>query len=181
MDSKFTGEKKMNDLMLDIETLGTRPTSVITQIGACYFDRYTGKIGDKFLRNVDVENSLKWGLTTDWNTIQWWFKQINKSWMEDVDLLTKILGELNHFAKKAKSVWSHATFDVPILMNAYVVTKRQKLPFHYRFARDIRTLVDLSGLPFDKNKKEKTHNALEDCIYQVEYCVKCFNALKENN
>jgi len=38
----------MKDVMLDVETLGTKSTAAIIQIGACYFDRETGEIGDKF-------------------------------------------------------------------------------------------------------------------------------------
>ncbi len=80
--------------------------------------------------------------------------------------------------KKIKTVWSHATFDFPIVSNAYKVCNLN-LPFHYRTARDIRTLVDLSNLDYNKEKEDKTHNALEDCLYQVKYCVKCFNQLRE--
>jgi hypothetical protein len=60
----------------------------------------------------------------------------------------------------------------------------QSFPFNYRSVRDIRTLVDLAGLTGQikakttGEKDEKTHNGLDDCIYQVEYCSKCFNVLK---
>jgi len=57
------------------------------------------------------------------------------------------------------------------------------LPFHYRQTRDIRTLTHLAGHQRNESTidpKDKTHNALEDCLYQVKYCVECFNKLKEN-
>jgi len=73
----------------------------------------------------------------------------------------------------------HADFDIPILANAYRVLG-QRLPFHYRYIRDIRTLVDLSKLPYNKPDKPKDHNALNDCLYQVKYCVECFNTLKRD-
>jgi len=172
----------MKDLMLDLETLGIRPTSVIVQIGACYFDRYTGKIGNTFLINIDTGSNLLAGLTIDQSTIDWWKEQPNKTW-----LVGKILGihtalsSFEVFAKDATAVWSHATFDVPILANAYTACNK-KLPFHFRAARDIRTLVDLSDVKFSKESEAeiKTHNALEDCVRQVKYCVECFNKLKSN-
>lgn len=171
----------MKDLMLDIETLGTRPTSVITQIGACYFDRNTGEIGGTFLGNIDVDKAIKRGLTLDWQAIKWWFEQENKSWMENTVSLSQVLGEFIQFAKKAEYVWSHSTFDIPILINAYAADNRKQMPFHYRATRDIRTLTHLAGHQRNENKtdpKDKTHNALEDCVYQVKYCVECFNKLK---
>jgi len=170
----------MNDVMIDIETLGIRPTSVITQIGACYFDRNTGEIGDTFIRNLNVQEALKWGLTIDWKTVEWWYLQEQRSWLEKPMVFTKALGELHPFVKKAKYIWSHSTFDIPILANAYNVIGSY-LPFHYRQTRDIRTLTHLAGHQRNKSKvdpNDKTHNALDDCIYQVKYCVECFNKLK---
>jgi len=171
----------MKDLMLDLETLGIGPTSVIIQLGACYFDRNTGEIGDKFEQSIDVGDSLMQGLTIDNSTIKWWLEQEEeyRTWLLDTDWLVESLVKFTKFCtKKIEAVWSHATFDFPILVNAFQ-TCDLKLPFHYRAARDIRTLVDLSEQDFDKKKKDKTHNALEDCIYQVEYCVKCFEALEK--
>jgi len=170
----------MKDLMLDIETLDTKPTAVITQVGACYFDRKTGEIGKTFLRNLKVDEAIKWGLTVSWQTIKWWFEQEERSWMENPMVFTKALGELHPFAKKAKYVWSHSTFDIPILANAYNIIGSY-LPFHYRMTRDIRTLTHLAGHQRNESSadpKDKTHNALDDCIYQVKYCVECFNKLK---
>lgn len=167
----------MKDLMLDLETLGTRPTSIIVQIGACYFDRHTGGIGKQFAINIDTGSCLMAGLTVDQGTIDWWRTQSNKSWLYDIMNIQDALDEFSKFAKDAEAVWSHATFDAPILHNAFAVCKK-KLPYHYRASRDIRTLVDLSGVEYKVEKDAVTHNALEDCIRQVEYCVKCFNKLK---
>ena len=178
----------MKDLMLDIETLGVRTTSVIIQIGACSFDRKTGTIGDTFVANIDVDNSLQQGLTVDWSIIKWWIEQIRggnpADWMDDAQPLKSVLESLAATYKKINYVWSHSTFDIPILVNAYNAVGL-KLPFHYRFTRDIRTLTHLAK--HQKNEKEtfgkkkeddKTHNALDDCLYQIEYCVECFNKLK---
>ena len=171
----------MKDLMVDIETLGNTSTSVITQIGACYFDRYTGEIGTEFLVNISPQSCIKYDLTMDWDTIKWWMNQPkeNWSWMDDCQSLLMALNQFYDFARKCETAWAHATFDFPILMNAYKAINH-KVPFHYRAMRDIRTLVDLAGLPYNKEKKNKTHNALDDCKYQVKYCVECFNALRKD-
>ena len=169
--------------MLDLETLGSRPTAAITQLGACYFDINTGEVGATYKQNIDIGSSLLAGLTVDEDTIRWWQERIGScgTWLEDTEPIQHRLTEFAAWIVangKVKSVWSHATFDIPILQNAYQVVGI-KMPFHYRTARDIRTLVDLSGLkiPTGEMSANKTHDALEDCLYQVEYCTKCYKEL----
>lgn len=171
----------MNDFMIDIEALGKKNRGAITQIGACFFNRCTGEIGEKFLINIRIQDCLDKGLQVDGETLKWWFEQTNRSWLENPVDLGKALQELRNFyyLNKKAQVWSHATFDIPMLENAYN-TIGQRLPFSYRQLRDIRTLVDLSGLHTKKEKRDpKTHNGLDDCIYQVEYCCRCFKELEK--
>lgn len=168
----------MKDLMVDIETLGTSPTALITQIGACYFDRLTGQIGDKLCHNVSIQDGLDLGFSVDGSTIEFWLRQPGRTFLEGpLYSVGDALANFSSFAKGCTSAWAHATFDFPILANAYNVL-RMKLPFSYRLTRDIRTLVDLSGVKVPKAASEETHNALDDCIYQVEYCVKYFKELR---
>lgn len=167
----------MQDLMVDIETLGVSSDSIIVQIGACYFNRYTGDIGEKFLVNIDPLIQAKMGFKTDNDTLRWWQKQ-PITWDKDTMDIIYALTYFKRYASKAKNVWCHSTFDFPILMSAY---KRivMKPPFHYTDARDIRTLDDLANIPRIQTKNPKTHSALEDCLHQVEYCVPYFNELKK--
>ena len=169
----------MKDLMLDIETLDTRSTAVIVQIGAVYFDRYTGEIGDTFLVNVNHMGQKSLGFTVGAETLEWWDTQ-EKTWITDTKEIKPALKEFAQFAEKAKRVWCHATFDAQILIDAYTRLD-MKPPFHYTATRDIRTLQDLSGIAERiTTKAKKTHNALDDCIYQVEYCTHYFNKLNEH-
>ena len=96
--------------------------------------------------------------------------------------LQAALDALRKFYKEEKDtlVWAHATFDFPILANAYNAIK-QGFAFPYRNLRDIRTLIDLSKLDYKKGKAGdlKTHNALEDCRFQVIYCTEAFKKLYE--
>ena len=38
----------MNDLMIDIETMGNTHNAAMIQLAAVFFDRDTGELGDKF-------------------------------------------------------------------------------------------------------------------------------------
>lgn len=169
----------MNDVMIDIETMGTRSTSMIVQIGACYFDRTTGKIGNTF--KVNVENPVD-KFTVDWQTIKFWLeagdearKSITASGAVPIH---EALIALSHFLKDATYIWSHATFDIPILMNA-LNQFDIKLPVRYTRMRDIRTLLDLAEYEPSHNTRTDTHHdALDDCKFQVAYCVKAMKKLK---
>lgn len=169
----------MKNLMIDLESLSTNLYGVVTQIGACYFDNQ-GKIGDKFLVNIDIASSLCIGLKIDGKTLKWWFERVNLiTWLNNTVNITKALAMFRDFCYKNKKarVWSHY-FDIYMIEGLYTKIG-QKLPFSYRNWRDIRTLVDLSGLKTKKEKGDpKTHNALDDCIYQVKYVSKALRMIE---
>ena len=173
----------MKDLMIDIEALGNGKNAVIVQIGACYFDRKSGEIGNTFLETIDVEDACKYG-DVDGSTLKWWFSQSNEAIKKvmsgDKKLLT-VFDLFYSFSKNAECVWSHATYDFVILTNAYKMCGL-KPPFGYRTARDIRTLTDLAGIKPPKKKenfKGIEHCALDDAIYQVGYCVEALKILSQ--
>lgn len=169
----------MKDLMIDIETLDTKSTAIIVQIGACYFDRETGIVGKKFLVSIDIKSCLEKGMSYSEGTMLWWFQQDKITFMEARGSIDCALSELSRFADNAKKIWCHTTFDIPILQNAFEVCKL-KTPWHFTDARDIRTLADLSGIKRTIDTvHEKTHDALEDCLYQVEYCTDYFKEISK--
>lgn len=169
-----------NDLMIDIETLSTSYNAVITQIGACYFDRETGEIGKEFSANIQIQDCLNKGLEVRGDTIKFWLLQEGRTFLNNPETLNQVLAKLRYFYDGKAKVWAHATFDFPILANAYKVVG-EGFPLPYRNLRDIRTLTDLAKVEHKKNGEEgpKNHNALDDCRYQVKYCVEYFNALNQ--
>jgi len=164
----------MNNIMLDIETLGT----VITQIGAVYFN-WTGETGKTFLVNVNIKSCLDKDLKIRYKELKFWLEIKNKiTWNKNTIPLTKAMAELTAFCSinKKSCVWSHY-YDLEILDIA-CQKLGQKLPFHYSRWKDIRTLVFLAGYKREKGDVDpKTHNALDDCLYQVKYCCKAYSLL----
>lgn len=166
----------MKDVMIDIETMGVRSTSMIVQIGACYFDRETGEVGRTFKTNIQHNTD---DFTIDWSTISWWLEReetARQSILGDAVSIEEAVVTLRDFLEDATYIWSHATFDIPILLNAFDKCN-EKFPIHYTKMRDIRTLVDIKN----DNKKSTIpregthHDALDDCKYQVAYCVEALN------
>ena len=166
----------MIDLMIDIEGMGALPPFPILSIGAVFFDRATGQLGQQFYVNIDCvsQQDLNWG----GDTINWWLQQSKAAQAalfepKPINIGTA-MGDLLLWVKTHRAgklnVWSHATYDAVAI---HAVCKHYNLrhPWHYRDDRDIRTLQCLAG----KVTCERTgthHNALDDALFQADYVSK---------
>lgn len=168
----------MKDIMIDLETLGTRSSAAIIQIGACYFDRNTGNIGNTFEVNIDEFDDK---FTMDMSTIAWWLKQSDQARAsvteEGAPMITAML-KLKDFLQGGDCLWAHATFDIPIIQHAFEVFGL-KNPIPFRGMRDIRTLMDIADHKSEKPREGVHHTALDDALFQVQYCVEALNKLKQ--
>lgn len=164
--------KNSKRYMLDIETLGTYGPAVLLQIACVDFE------GDREVFNVKLDPNTQPKSITTSGTIDWWNEQKEKGLvMPSGNMhLEDGINELRTYLKPAKEVWSH-NFDFDILTNI-CQTYGWKIPYHYRTFRDIRTLVALSGIDLkDFNWAKKTHDAVDDCKFQVEYCTEAIKKL----
>jgi DNA polymerase III alpha subunit (gram-positive type) len=172
----------MKDIMIDLETMGVGPNAAIIQIGAAFFDRETGVVGRAFKVNIDLDSSIKSGGIVDGETVRWWLNQIcdaQESITEQPNVsMVQALCKFLDFIGDDYIIWSHATFDFVILNNA--MKRCDVSPMHYRSACDIRTLVDLSNIKVQDYKREGIHHdALDDCVFQIKYCVDAMNILRK--
>jgi hypothetical protein len=62
-------------LMVDIETMGKKPTAPIVSIGAVFFNLHTGVLGKEFYSVVSLKSSMANGAIAEPDTILWWLKQ----------------------------------------------------------------------------------------------------------
>lgn len=172
------GEEGGVNIMVDIEALGTKTGSAILSIGAVQF---TGDgLGHKFFRPIRLFDSLMAGLTIDPNTVQWWRAQSPeaRSKAQPIDgevRLEKALNEFAAFVSKDDCIWAKGPdFDLVMLDAAYQAIGKPK-PWHYRNARDVRTILALSGV----KERDATveHHALDDAIVQAEAVIEAYRAL----
>jgi len=186
------------DVMIDIETLANTSNSAISQVAAIIFDRENGNIIDEFKRNVNLQTCIDIGLEMNVDTIEWWLSQTKKA-QESIlkkprQSIKGVLTDLSTFIKKNwvilhnnktlndfqindVKIWCHATFDEPVLSNAYNKCQIEE-PWHFRGVRDLRTIIDLAN--YDIYKNENTgiaHDALDDCKFQIKYTVECIKQL----
>lgn len=166
----------MNNVMLDLETLGNTPNSVIIAIGAVKFDREG--LGSEFYAVIDAESCIHIGLTMDTSTVMWWLKQSNEARAAFDRNGTPIMSALNDFREFCSvddKMWGNgAAFDNVILSNAY----RKALsipPWQFYNDRCYRTLKALH--PQVAMVRSGTHhNALDDAKSQAEHLITIVNS-----
>src|SRR4051812_3766510 len=72
---EFYRRPTMQDIMIDLETLGTLPGSVILSIGAVAFDELSVAPGAGFYKVISTISCESCGLTKDEATEKWWLDQ----------------------------------------------------------------------------------------------------------
>lgn len=164
--------------MIDLETLGVEPDSVVMTLGAIKFDPFSDAEPHSplYLRgDVEEQTEFPYERSIDENTLAWWAKQpesIREEAFGDHDRVTvqEMLRQLNKWAVGLDYIWCQGpTFDFVILQHLYKSAKKP-VPWNYWQIRDSRTLFAM--MPSDPRKaiQEELHNALADCYYQAK-CV----------
>ncbi len=171
-------------VMLDLETLGTRPDCVIMTLGAVKFDPYDPdrEFGSGIYLKMDLEEQLTMGRTVDDSTIEWWARQDARVRTEaweggDRSSVEDLKRELNRFLVGVDDIWSQGpVFDIAILEDLYR-SQKWGFPWHFWQIRDSRTLFKVTGYQLDI-KREQAHNALIDCVYQAQAVQSIYKKLK---
>lgn len=191
-------------VMLDLETLGTKPGCAIVSIGACVFDMDGVHNDAEYLRRpfyqaVDIASPLSRTLSIDPSTLSWWnvqSEEARKVFTGDKISLEQALYDFTdwlYLMNKPEMlpaerdeiyVWCHgATFDVPILNEAYdrwavggYTPRVHGGPIKFWNVRDTRTLYALTTI--NPNRTKGTHhNALDDAIAQAKAVIAGYKAL----
>ncbi|MDM9619112.1 3'-5' exonuclease [Rhizobium sp. S96] len=166
--------------MIDIETLGTAPGSVIASIGAVEFDASNGEFGRQLYVIVDIESAQRAGLTMDAATVKWWLQQSDAARANTFATgqhINMALIDLQCFIENAEPtrIWAHSpSFDLVQLDAAYRKTDL-RIPWTFRQHRDTRTLFDLTGVKIQPNGTH--HDALDDAKAQALAVVEAYRLL----
>lgn len=174
----------MKNIMLDLETLGTRSNSVIAVIGAVYFDIETGETGEEFYKRIDIDSCREVKLKIERESLDWWLQQPDEASKEIFSLgrrvsVQRALKDFSEFVKPDCFIWGNSSrFDCGILENAYHALSWE-IPWEHWNERDVRTLVSLAPeIKENTIRKGTHHNALDDCYHQIKYCFKTYRHIK---
>lgn len=165
--------------MIDIETLGTMPNSVIMSVGGVKFDPFTSAEpfdGKHWKLDVDAQTSK--GRLVDDNTLQWWAKQDSnirdRAFGDEGRIAVEpFMKEINAWLTGCETIWCQGPqFDMVILENFFDNFGHHKNWFYWQIS-DCRTLFKLMPRDPRKDIQEDLHNALEDSRWQA-VCVQKF-------
>ena len=161
------------DVMLDIETLSTRPWSVILTLGAVKFSPWGLDVDTEsglYIR-PDVDEQLTMDRHVQDETVAWWGTQPEDVREEALGTsgrisINEMLDQLNRFLVGVDNIWCQGpAFDIVILEDLYRQVGRPT-PWQFWQIRDSRTLFSVHGDPREKGR-HGAHNALIDCYYQA--------------
>lgn len=172
-------------MMLDIETLGIMPDSVVLTVGAIKFNPYSlHEPYDPLYLRLDVDEQLSMDRHVCEDTVAWWGKQ-------DEEVREEALGEgnrvniesftkqLNKYSTGVSEFWCKGTnFDFVILNNLYQQFKFH-IPWKYYLFRDCRTVFNMA--PYRIEKHADLHNALADSVAQAVDVQKIYKHLGIKN
>ena len=174
----------MNDVMLDLETMGTGTLAPIVSIGAVKFDLKTGATGEELYYNISLKDSMNRGMNPDARTIEWWLEQsidARKHLFDPEPVeLEHALGKFYDFAKGCY-VWGNgATFDNRLITEAFRLIG-MKTSWKYSQDMDVRTLVrlgEMNGIDYKSVVMDGiSHCAIDDAKFQIAYCHYVYDKL----
>ena len=173
------------DLMLDLETLGTKPGSVILSIGAAPFGSHVAN-APTFYTSIGMHDSQARGLKVDPKTLAWWQQQelpVKAAAFMGANPLIEALAKFTGYIKFLESlgfevrVWGNsASFDCGILKAAYEAIG-QEAPWKYYNEMCFRTLKNLVPASLTPRRQGMAHHALDDAIYQARWAEGLFKFL----
>jgi hypothetical protein len=174
------------ELLIDIETYGTKPGSIISQLSMVEINPYNFEVV-KFLGpiNIDTITCERLGMTMEVECIEWWLQQ-DKAVQENLlksprisiqDALVKMIKFIAEDENPDLSVvpdlesvyfnlWSHSSFDFPIINAALDICHLPRIPFWK--GKDMRTVMGMTGVKKDDIEFQGLeHDSMSDVYHEA--------------
>lgn len=184
IEPPFRGEENL--VMLDIETLGTRPGYVVLSIAAATF-RWNGTVPATFKINLDIEQQVEAGLLIDPDTEEWWEEQSAEAYgvsRTSPQPVKMALLDLSEWFDKNTNGNAHVyaqgqDFDAPMLAELYRRFDATP-PWQFYQLRDTRTAYDIADLDRSKVSRLGVHHAaMDDVLHQIKCVVAAYRKIRE--
>lgn len=165
----------MTYVVIDLETLGTRPGDIILSIGAVEVDLKAGTLGREFYKVIHAGNAAQHGLQIEAGTVLWWLvqsEQARKQVAYGGLPLVEVLDAFSEWAPKdMKPFGNGASFDLGILTAAYRAIGKQP-PWKFWNERCYRTVKAMHPNVVEDERVGVYHNALDDAKHQARHLIK---------
>lgn len=176
------------DVMIDIETLSTKPEAVVLSVGAVKFNMKDEPV-QKIHWRLDINEQTDADRDICNDTLEWWAKQdlAVRSEVFSTDnrvSLDQFFAELNRYMTGAEKIWCQGPqFDLVIIENLY---RQFEQHWNWQFwqVMDSRTLFQvMKHFNFEDPRKgvqQDLHNAAEDAYWQAIGVQKMYSEIGKN-
>jgi len=172
---KSNAQSEVNHLMIDFETLDTKPTSVVLSLGLVLFNKYNILASAHF--DFEIEGQMHNGRTISAQTLMWWLNQkTGRNFITPAEHYSTTLSKVIYWIQTMGSahggfenVWANdPDFDCAILEDLIPLS----IPYKFWQKRSLRTFVQYVGNGVKVPRTEgQQHNALVDALDQAKYVM----------
>ncbi len=175
----------MYEMMIDLETLDTKPSAVVLSVGAVVWETFYSETDgliwepvDSLLRVINIQAQIDRQRTVSQDTLLWWQHQDDaakaEAFREKRVMPEVALNDLAAFAYRNPSInafWaSPVAFDLPIWED-FAMTFSCHVPWKYNQRYDVRTVVREANLSAKDHKDSRLtgvpHTPVYDCEWQI--------------
>ena len=179
--------RQMADVMLDLETMGTRPNAPIVAVGAVAFDMHTLELGERYYAVMDLASSVALGSVIDASTVLWWLDQSDDARSSLTrgaryaasDLLNDFSVWLTNFStdRESRRVWGCGPDIDCVLLSEHYMKAGIEVPWRFWNQRCYRTVKNLYP-NVEQDPRTGKHNAVEDAVFQAQHLFKIRRTLR---
>lgn len=187
-----------NNIMIDIETLGTGSNAVMISLAAIRFNPRTGETFETFEGFLNIDDSVKLGKKVTEGTIMWWFSQedkaiktLMKKYKNNVDSVENILNKFHEWLIKVSPknkkgdpdfyIWGNGPgLDLGIVKNYYHKSGMSE-PWFFGKETCVRSIVRFNPkLKYNQKFEGVAHDGIDDCKHQIKYVSNILKTIQVN-
>lgn len=191
----------MYEMMIDLETLDTKPSAVVLSIGAVIWETYVDDTGhlswrtiDQFMRVLDIQKQVDRKRTVSQSALLWWQDRKSAAKAEAFNSVRspvlRVLNDFHDFAfvngkvpvAPINAFWaSPVAFDLPIWEDL-AMTFNGVVPWKYNQRYDVRTVIREATLSVKDHKAPHLggipHTPVYDCEWQIDLLTAARNKVR---
>lgn len=164
------------NLMLDIETLSTKPDAAVFEIALVEFTRHG--MCDDHLNICFVPTTGD----VDAATVKWWFQRsepcsLTTATMPEEDAVRRVVAFMER--RKDYALWAQSPAFDCIILQSLLQRRGSDIPIGFREWRDVRTVRELGDWPKVGYRVDgHAHTAFDDCLRQIDTLLACWEGMK---
>lgn len=162
------------EAMIDIETLGTGPKSIIVSIGLQKFN-HNGLVDSPLFLPLEIDEQIRLGCDGTQGTLLWWMapgmeKAREKNFCSERLRLPDAYGQMIRYLSSVEVFWANGPQFDYVILEYLMRMMGAPAPWKYNSLRDMRTLREEAGMPYDwvpTGWAGTAHDPVDDCLFQI--------------